>query len=314
MTSESVGRLNEMKNGYWSSVLNRRVQRRRALTLSGAGLASAAFLAACGGGDSGGGSGDGDSSGMVTKPVDTTKEAKRGGTIKDYIRGEPATMDPFNPNAALNAASRSVHGMLLREKPGHLKIADGTIEGDLAESWEFSPDGMQITMKLRQGVKWHNKPPVNARTVDVQDVLFSWTRYEDKAPLASILANKKSPDAPVLSMTAPDARTLVIKLKEPVVYVANYFGGFGSFTGQVMLDPKETDTTLDIRNDMVGHGPFQLAAHTPSVGFTLKRNPDYWDKDWALADQIDLPVVTEPATQLSQFKAGNIHYFEGMLA
>ena len=303
-----------MQNGYWSSILSRRVQRRRALTVSGAGLASAAFLAACGGSDSSGGSTEGDSSGLVTKPVDSTKEAKRGGTIKDYIRGEPATLDPFNPNAALNAASRSVHGMLLREKPGHLQVADGTMEGDLAESWEFSPDGLQITMKLRQNAKWHNKPPVNGRSVDAEDILFSWKRYEEKAPLASLLANKSSPDAPVLSVTSPDSRTIVVKLKEPVVYVANYFGGFGSFTGQVMMYPKETDSTLDIRNEMIGHGPYMLAAHTPSVGFTLKRNPDYWDKDWALADQIDLPVVIEPATQLTQLKAGNLHYYEAIKA
>jgi len=300
-----------MERSYWSIATQRRLTRRRALTATGSAALGAGLLVACGGGESGG---QRDSSGLVTKPVDTTKEAKRGGAIKDYIRGEPATLDPFNPNAALNVVSRSVHGMLLREKPGHLKRADGVIEGDLAESWEFSPDGLQMTMKLRQNAKWHNKPPVNGRGVDVEDVLFSWKRYEDKAPLASILANKKSPDAPVLSMTAPDARTLVIKLKEPVVYVANYFGGFGSFTGQVMMYPKETASSFDTRNDMIGHGPFMLTGHTPSVGFTLKRNPDYWDKDWALVDQIDIPVVIEPATQLTQFQAGNLHYFVGIRA
>src|SRR5207302_3908679 len=224
----------------WSRLLEQRITRRRGFAATGAGVTAAALLAACGSSGSGGGAKKGDSTGRVTKPADTTKEAKRGGILKDYIRGEPATLDPFNPNAALNAVSRSVHGMLLREKVAHLGLPDSAMEGDLAESWEFSADGLQINMKLRPNAKWHNKPPVNGRVVDVEDVVFSWKRYEDKAPLASILANKAAPDAPVLSVTATDARTLAFKLREPVVYVPNYLGGFGSFTGQVMMYPKET--------------------------------------------------------------------------
>ena len=54
---------------------------------------------------------------------------------------------------------------------GQFKPAEGAIRGDLAESWEVSPDGLTITMKLRQGVKWHNKAPVNGRAVDADDVL-----------------------------------------------------------------------------------------------------------------------------------------------
>jgi peptide/nickel transport system substrate-binding protein len=300
-------------SNYWTAVLSQRLARRRALAATGGAAAAAALLAACGGGDSGGG-GDGDSSGLVARPADTTKDAKRGGTLKDYIRGDPITLDPYNPNAALNFVAKSVYGTLLRERPGTLEPAQGIIDGDLAESWEFSQDGLQMTMKLRQNAKWHNRPPINGRTIDVDDVVFSWKRYEEKAPLASLLANSKSPDSPVLSVTAPDSRTIAVKLKEPVVYVSNYFASMGSFTGQVIMYPKETDSTFDNRVEANGHGPFMVTSYQPSVGFTMRRHADYWDKDYALIDQIDMPIVIEYAAQLAQFKAGNMYYFGAIRA
>ena len=70
-----------MANDYWHRILDSRVSRRRGMAGIGAGAAAAAFLAACGGSDSGGGSkGDNagaDKSGLITKPVDTTKSAKK---------------------------------------------------------------------------------------------------------------------------------------------------------------------------------------------------------------------------------------------
>src|SRR5262245_11447410 len=84
----------EMGESYWQRFGDKRIGRRRALAIAGATAGGAALLAACGSSGSGGSGKTGDKSGLVTTPVDTTKEAKRGGTIKDYIRGEPATLDP----------------------------------------------------------------------------------------------------------------------------------------------------------------------------------------------------------------------------
>ncbi len=38
--------------------------------------------------------------------------------------------------------------------------AEDQLVGDTAESWEYSPDRTQITLKLRPNVKFHNLPPV----------------------------------------------------------------------------------------------------------------------------------------------------------
>ena len=301
-----------MAGTHWNDVLQRRTSRRRALAASAGSTAALAFLAACGG-SSGEGTGSASNtakdSGLVSSLKDSLKEAKHGGVLKDFSNSEPAHLDAMQPLASLNFQARNVYGTLLREKPGYLKPSESVVGGDLAESWEFSPDHLQITMKLRPGVKWHNKPPVNARLVDKDDVLFTWKRYLAQGALRDLIANAVNPDAPVLSLEAPDAKTIVIKLKEPVVWAAKYFASYGSFTGNSVIYPREADGGFDVRNEMIGHGPWQMVEHRPSVGFKFKRNADYYDKEAAFPDELEMPIITDYAQQLAQLKTGNIHFY-----
>jgi peptide/nickel transport system substrate-binding protein len=198
-----------------------------------------------------------------------------------------------------------VYSLLTQFKPGYMKPSENEVVGDVAESWEISPDGLQITMKLRQGVKFHNKPPVNGRSLDMDDVTFSWNRFAAKYSSRVNVVNAVNPDAPVISLTASDSRTITLKLKEPVVYALGLFATVAG-SGIIML-PKETDSTWDPRGDMIGTGPFYMSSYSPSVGFTFRRNPDFWDKETAFADQVDLPIISEYSAALGQFRAGNIY-------
>jgi peptide/nickel transport system substrate-binding protein len=260
---------------YWSSLRNKRISRRRALAATGGTAAAAALLAACGGGDDGGSSEDA-ASGLITRPVDTTKEAKRGGVNKWFQANEPAHLDIHTGLAPLNTPNNLTNSLLVNHKAGHLKPAEFTeFVPDLAESWEWSGDRLSLTMKLRQGVKWHNKPPINGRTFDVDDAVFSWERFSRVGQGRTALANSANPNAPVLSLSAVDSRTIVWKFKEPVVYFLTQLTP--TQTGNYQMVPKETDTSFDKRKDLIGTGPFVLTEYTPSVRMVFERNPDYWD-------------------------------------
>src|SRR5204862_281328 len=148
-----------------------RLNRRRLIATTGATSAAALVLAACGG--SGGGAGkagsNGNNAGLVTKAADTTKLAKRGGILKDRTFGDPASLDGLEPNSPWNAIGPMVYQALVKFEPGYLKPAENKVVGDLAESWEFAPDGLSIVFKLRPNVKFHNKPPVNGRAFTTDD-------------------------------------------------------------------------------------------------------------------------------------------------
>ena len=265
---------------------------------------AAAFLAACGGGDNG--TTDTGSS-LVVQSEDTSDKAVRGGTLKSYLTSDTPTLDPSTSSFPLNPIAGHVFGTLLNERPGYLGPPQGELYGDLAQSWEESPDRLQITIKIKPNVKWHNKPPVNGRRVDIDDVVFSWKRYTERSPIASLSYNGSNPDAPVLSVAATDSSTIQIKLKEPLSYALRYFAEFGSLSGNLVMMPKEAEGGFDPRGQMIGHGPYELSAVEPSVRYEVKRNPEYWDADSYYVDQVDMPIVPEYATRLAQLKAGGIH-------
>jgi ABC-type transport system substrate-binding protein len=300
-----------MTGSYWPNALTQRTGRRRVLALTGGTATAAAFMAACGGSSDSSGGSKGDKSSLVTKAIEVQPaQAKRGGLLRVRATGDPATLDPSGAINPLNPPARIAYNTLVRIGHGVLKWPENTIVPDVAESWEITPDGTQITMKLRQNVKWHNKPPVNGRTLDAADVLAAWDRFSRRNVYRTGVVNSINPDAPVLSLTSPDARTIVIKLKEPLVYALDLFASNpGSHSGSMLLLPKETDSGFNPGTDMIGAGPYMLTKYEPSIGFTMKRHADYYDQNWGFLDTIEFPVVVETAATLAQLKAGNIHYF-----
>src|SRR5215211_5836142 len=76
---------------YWKRALQSRVSRRRAVIGAGLWSAGAALLAACGGGSSGGGGEK--ASGLTTEPIETTRQAVRGGTMQASMESEGLNFD-----------------------------------------------------------------------------------------------------------------------------------------------------------------------------------------------------------------------------
>ncbi|MPZ49252.1 MAG: hypothetical protein GEU75_08125 [Dehalococcoidia bacterium] len=290
---------------YWDTYRSSRIGRRRALALGGSAAIGAGLLAACGGESTD----DGGQSKQVTQPEDTTAQAKRGGTQRWAIDEDTAHFDIFLQNSPLTSFKNHLHSKFLRMKPGYKGPQEFLeVEGDAAESWEYAPDLMQLTLKLRPNAKWHNKPPVNGRAFDSSDVMASWDRFRRMGLLRAAYSNEVNADAPILSMTAPDGRTIVIKLKEPTIYMLHVLAN--PLNGHFGLLPKEADNGYDVRRGIIGLGPYVMESYEQSSGMVWKRNPDYWEKDTPYFDTIEVPIITEYATGLSQFRAGALPYFD----
>jgi peptide/nickel transport system substrate-binding protein len=291
---------------YWSTLDTARITRRRALVATGGAALGAAFLAACGGSDKS--SSDGDKSSLVQKPVDTSKTAKRGGVNKWYLNADPAGFDVHVGGVPKNNPKNLVYSNLVSAKPGYMKEPDfAEYIPDIAKSWEWSPDALSLTLKIQPDAKWHNKAPVNGRPFVMDDLMFSWSRFIAKGRDRGAVANSANPDAPVLSFTATDASTAVIKLKEPTCYLLALFAP--TTVGKMVIIPKETDTTFSIEKDMIGTGPYVMTDYKPSIGMTFKKFPDYYEKDFAFFEQIDAPFILEYAQAVAQLKAGNIYAY-----
>jgi peptide/nickel transport system substrate-binding protein len=302
-------------SSYWTQVLDKRVSRRRALAATGATSAAAAFLAACGGGGEDGEGGAADTSGLISQMEDTSKTAKLGGVFKWYNPSEPNHFDGIaQGQAQLNVFNGMVYSSLVHNKMGYKEPSSFTeVEPEMATSWEFSPDRTTLTFKLREGVKWQNRPPVNGRAFDSSDVIANYKRYISlPSNNRAANANEFNPNAPIISVTAPDASTVVYNLKEPTSFILQRLANM--ITGELgTIQPREANEgTFNPRTDQIGTGGYILDRFEPSIGLTYKRNPDYWNKEEPRIGTLEVPIILGSAysTGLSAFKSGQLYTYE----
>ena len=141
---------------------------------------------------------------------------RRGGVLR--VRGfDPPNFDHHLTLAGFTQSTVSfVYSKLVRHKVG-ADVPPGTfiLEPDLAERWEQLDDTTYV-FHLRQGVKWHNKPPVNGREVVAEDVKFTYDRFRAEPGNA----NRYMLD-PVERIEAVDRYTVRFRLREPYVWLVN---------------------------------------------------------------------------------------------
>jgi ABC-type transport system substrate-binding protein len=138
--------------------------RLKAMTTASIGIAVVVVAAACS--SSGSGSASPSSTGIKVAPV------KHGGSItvlesKGYGGDYPSGLDPATDVDAIpnQDMMEAIYGQLFMLGPG------GVIQPDLATGYTFSPDAKDVTIALRQGVKFSDGTPFNA-----QAVVFNWDR------------------------------------------------------------------------------------------------------------------------------------------
>jgi peptide/nickel transport system substrate-binding protein len=272
---------------------------------------AAAFLAACGGGDDDDGPEDvasRDTSGLLNS-ITEDDSPKHGGS---YIINNGSNRDPLHLDGKaqgqvqLNFFQSMAYEALVANKPGYKTASTWSeVEPNLAESWEVSGDGLQITFKLRQGVKWHNKAPVNGREFDAEDVITTWNNFisSETPNNKASSANSLNPSAPIVGWEAPDPHTLVLTLARPTSMIYQRLASM--ITGEVgSIYPKEYGQGFNAETDQIGTGAWFLDRFEPSVGLYYKRNPEYWNQESGFFDEVQVPLIPEYAQQLAQFRTG----------
>ena len=224
---------------------------------------------------------------------------KRGGTLA--IRTwDPPHFDPFQTiSYKTHIALSFTHSRLLRHKAGP-SVAPGTfpVEGDLAESWTQSPDQKTYEFKLRRGVKWHNKPPVNGRELTADDVVFSVNHF---------LTVKGNANAYMLKgvdkVEATDKYTVKFTLKEPFVWFLDMISNPHA-VAIVAKEVVEKYGDLKKPESAIGTGPWMLDSYRPNVGLSYVRNPNYFIQGLPYIDRIEATVDEDNASRMAAFLSG----------
>ena len=234
--------------------------------------------------------------------VSAGAQPKQGGSIRYYLRGDPqGGFEPHIPGGRRD--TRKVIGLAIQNAAQWDLLSDEqctvAMRGALAESWRFTDD-TTVELKLRQGVRFHNKPPVNGREMVADDVIWSYRRMFDRGILRTISNN-------VASMEAVDKYTVRIKTKEPEPLIGDAWLVFR----EAVILPKEAggaDDDFSRPENIIGTGPFVMESWTPGVKAVLKKNPGYWKSGLPYVDQIELTILRDDATRLSAVRTGQLDY------
>ncbi|MFK7869326.1 MAG: ABC transporter substrate-binding protein [Roseobacter sp.] len=212
--------------------------------------------------------------------------------------GEIVTLDPAQINQVLQfqIASNVLSGLM--------HIDNNLVsQGDLAESWEVSDDGLNYTIKLREGVTFHNGDAFNA-----DDVLFTFNRSSDPEQsihsrvIANVANLEKLNDFEVkFTLKQPQASFLTKALERAsgrAMTIVSRGGLEALGKAQYGLTP-------------VGTGPYQITSHQQGQSVILEKFANYYDPDRAKIDKITITPVDGTEPLAAALEAGDIQYVGG---
>lgn len=197
---------------------------------------------------------------------------------------------------------RQIFNVLVAPPEGTLDVDLSKLNGELAQSWEVSPDGRTWTFKLKPGIKWQK----GYGEVSAEDVKFSYERQMDPAAEALYSSNFSQ----IESIEVVDPLTVAFKLKEPSAFfhVAALMPRFGGY-----IVPKKAveERGKDFGLDPVGSGPFQFESYTSKQNVVTTANPDYYDGVPAV-DGLDFRFMPDGNARTVGLVGGELDLIEGV--
>lgn len=184
------------------------------------------------------------------------------------------------------------------------KVLEGLVSYDLnlqpvpalATSWKVAPDGLTVTFKLRENVKWHDGKDFTAADVEYT-LLNVWKILHPFGRAAFANVDK---------VETPDRHTVVIRLSSPAPYLLNYINTYGA---QIL--PKHIYAGTDVltnpaNNAPIGTGPFVFKEWVKGSHVRLERNPDYWKKGQPYLDGVVFKFIPDAAARTVALEAGEL--------
>ena len=220
-------------------------------------------------------------------------QPKRGGTLKIPFRFPAAHFDPQAGSVSgLYSVNEPVRETLFAYKQGaDVGPLDWIIEPRGAEKWEM-PDLSTFAVTLRSGVQWHDGKPFTAK-----DVQFTMERGSRKPE-----SQRQHLYNWGLPIETPNDLTVKFNVKEPLA--SSILLTRLADTAAPILPAHLSDD--EMKNRLVGTGPFVAKEFTRDAVYKYGRNPNYWDKNLPYVDELQLFFITDVAARLAALRSGQI--------
>ncbi|PWJ21679.1 peptide ABC transporter substrate-binding protein [Jannaschia seohaensis] len=191
--------------------------------------------------------------------------------------------------------------------------AQGNTVPGVALSHTVSDDNLTYTFTLRDNAKWSDGTPVTAG-----DFVYAWKRAVDPALAspyawymelmsiengAAVIAGEMAPDA--LGVSAPDDRTLVVQLSQPLPYFTKMVSHATTFPAPAWVI-EEHGSEWTRPENIVTNGAYVLTEHVPKERSVRERNEMYWDNANTVLDRVTTLTIGDDAQGLTRWRAGEL--------
>lgn len=229
------------------------------------------------------------------------KPAAAGGAITFAIENDIIDFDPMISRAFVDRnAHYQIYDSLVRIDP------TGKVIPWLAEKWDTSSDGKQVTFSLRKDVKFHD-----GSVFDAANVKWNIDRYRTTDGSA-----RSGELAPIDSVDVVDPSTVRFNLKTPFApLLATLVDRSGMMISQKVVEAAGQDFTR--KAFKAGTGPFVLTEAIKDDHITLEKNPDWWGTDQSgnklpFVDKITFKPITDANVRLTNVKTGDAHFINNV--
>ncbi|TCU15347.1 ABC transporter substrate-binding protein [Rhizobium sullae] len=185
------------------------------------------------------------------------------------------------------------------------KLVDVTpdlkIVPQLATGWNWSGDGKVLTMKLREGVKFHDETPLNAEAV-VATIERNMTLPESrrKSELASVeKVEAAAPYEVKFTLKSPDV-TLLAQLSDRA--------------GMIVSPKAAKELGANFGSHPVCAGPFKFVERVQQDRIVLEKFGDYWNKDHIFIDKVTYLPIPDTTVRLANLRSGDLDMIERLAA
>ncbi len=211
-----------------------------------------------------------------------------GDTLITASIGEASNLIPIlsTDSASHDVSSYVFNGLVKYDK-------DLNVTGDLAESWDFSPDKLSITFHLRKNVRWQDGTPFTAH-----DVMYTY----------KVTIDPKTPTAYAGDFLLVKNAEVVDDYTFRVTYGKPFAPGLVSWGASILprhlLEGKDI-TTSPLARRPIGTGPYKFKEWITADRIVLTANHDYFEGR-PYIDRRIMRVIPDSATIFLELKNGGI--------
>ncbi|EAA7930091.1 oligopeptide ABC transporter substrate-binding protein OppA [Salmonella enterica subsp. enterica] len=250
---------------------------------------------------------------LIAASAATAADVPAGVQLADkqtLVRNNGSEVQSLDPHKIEGVPESNVNrdlfeGLLISDVEGHPSPG-------VAEKWE-NKDFKVWTFHLRKNAKWSDGTPVTAH-----DFVYSWQRLADPntaSPYASylqyghianiddIIAGKKP--ATDLGVKALDDHTFEVTLSEPVPYFYKLLVHPSVSPVPKSAVEKFGDKWTQPAN-IVTNGAYKLKNWVVNERIVLERNPQYWDNDKTVINQVTYLPISSEVTDVNRYRSGEI--------